>query len=132
MFESLALSITLPFVSGAFPPSGLPYALIGEIVVSLVLVVLAIAVVVVAAGFFFVGWVQGFRWLSNRMYNGYDVEAIEDEERLPPVWKIRVAGVALALSRFEFRKVGLAYREAPDLTENDETVREYLKKVFVD
>lgn len=105
--------------------SGL-YELIGKITVA-VIAILFIAVVgaVIIAALMF-AWSRFWTAVSNKMYEGY---TLDDE---PPVWRLKVSGVSLALARFEFRNVIPAYREADDLTENDESFREYLKEVFVD
>lgn len=107
----------------------LPYELIGMAVVALVLLIVAVVVLLAAVIAVLVVWTRGWARLSNRMYRGYKTHP-EDER--PPVWRLRVSGVSLALSRFKFRKIPRAYRKAEDMTENDATLRQYLSTVFLD
>jgi hypothetical protein len=75
-------------------------------------------------------WSRGWSKLSNLMYYGYP-DAINGGE-LPPLWRLRISGVALALSRFKFRKVPEAYSQAEQMANGEETFLTYAKSVFVD
>jgi hypothetical protein len=107
----------------------LPYPFIGQVVVTLV----GIAVVVgVVFGTLYVGgfvWRRTFAAISDLMYRQYKTYPAEER---PPVWMMRISGVSLAISRFEFTKIGEAYRRAEILTENDATLRQYLSQTFLD
>lgn len=109
----------------------LPYAALGKAVVGLLafaLLVAAVGAVVLAAGFV---WVRGWTWVSNTAWRGYD----PTEDR-PPRWRLRVAGVTIALARFKFKKIPAAYREADELADDEITagvaLRRYLSAVFVE
>lgn len=99
----------------------LPYELIGQVVVALVLLAGGIVTLVVGGIAAFMAWRRGWTGLSNRMYKGYDTDS---KEKRPPVWKMRIAGVTAALSHFKFRKIPAVYYEAEELTENETTFRE--------
>lgn len=114
-----------------FSTSALPYELIGKATVAVLAITLGIGLLIatfIAALFV---WTRGWKALSNLMWRGYDPEGDR-----PPVWKVQISGVALAMGRLEFRKIPAAYREASDLTDNDTTAKQtmtlYLKTVFVD
>jgi hypothetical protein len=116
-------------MSGPMP--SIPYELIGKAVVAVVIIAAVVAAalaVIFALGFI---WIRGWTWISNRAWHGYDPHG-----EYPPLWKLRVAGVTIALARFEFRKVPAAYREAEELADNDLeahlALRQYLKSVFID
>lgn len=107
----------------------LPYALIGKVVVFVVAVVVGLAVLAGCILGLLWLWVRGWSWVSNRMYVGYEITPVEER---PPLWRMRISGVALALARFQFRKVRPAYREAETLTDDETTLRAYLSSVFLD
>lgn len=109
-------------------PAWVPYELIGKAVVA----IFAIAATIVALGAMLFGllfvWIRGWAFVSNSMWRGVDPTADET----PPSWKLRVSGVALALSRFEFRKIPEAYRRADEMAGSQQSFMQYLKEVFVE
>lgn len=109
-----------------WPP--LPYELIGMAVVALIALIVVLALLIGSILVVLFIWCRGLTWLSNRMYKGYGTEAGER----PPLWKLRISGVSLALSRFQFRTVPAAYREAKELADENITFHNYLKQVFID
>jgi len=109
-----------------------PYELIGKAVVFILAMVLVLAIaatIVLALGFV---WVRGWTAISNFMWRGYDPHDTE----YPPLWKLRVSGVTVALAPFKFNKILPAYREAEELADDDVTVnvwlRRYVKSMFLD
>jgi len=109
----------------------LPYEIIGKAVTFALAVVAVLAVAGVLAFAFAFTWIRGWTWVSNTAWRGYD----PTEDR-PPRWRLRIAGVTIALARFKFRKIPAAYREADDLATDEVTVRvalrRYLSAVFID
>lgn len=104
----------------------LPYELIGVGVVSLLLAVLIVVLCLASYILAFVAWVRGWAWVSNRMYRGYSIE----EGNRPPLWKMRISGVTIALSRRDFRKIPAVYREAEELADDEITFVEYARSAF--
>jgi len=113
------------------PWPALPYDGIGKAVVGIVVVALvAAAAATVVFGLVFV-WVRGWTWVSNTAWRGYDPQG-----EYPPLWRLRIAGVTLALARFKLWKIPAAYREAEEIATDDVTahvaLRRYLSAVFLD
>lgn len=104
----------------------LPYELIGVVVVSIVIAVLVVLAAILVPIIAFAIWVRGWANLSNLMYRGYSIEA----GNRPPLWKMRISGVALALSRRDFRKIPTVYREAEQLADDEVTFVQYAREVF--
>ena len=108
----------------------LPYEVVGKLVVA----VIALAALIATIGFvlfaFGFVWARGWTWVSNTAWRGYD----PTEDR-PPRWRLRIAGVTIALARFKFKKIPAAYREADELAEDEMTarvaLRRYLSAVFM-
>jgi len=107
------------------------YELIGRIVVFAVAVTVVLAVAGAIAFVLGFVWVRGWTWVSNTAWRGYDPQG-----EYPPLWRLRIAGVTIALARFKFRKIPAAYREAEEIATDDVTagvaLRRYLSAVFLD
>lgn len=101
----------------------LPYELIGRATVAIVslIVFLLGSGILIFVGWFV--WVRGWAWISERMWKGYDPNG-----DVPPLWKMRISAVTIALSRFEFRKLPVVYREAEDLADDQTTIIQAVKQ----
>lgn len=108
-------------------PSALPYELIGKAVVAILAIAIAVTLLVASIGAILIAWNRVFIWVSNRMWNGYSVT----DSETPPLWKVRVSGVTLALGKFKFSKVRAAYHEAEEISDNEKTFMDYAEAVFV-
>lgn len=109
-----------------------PLELIGAAVVSIATIIAtveSVAAIVIGLG---VAWVRCWTFFSNLMWRGYD----PTEQRYPPLYRLRLAGVTIALARFKFRKIPAAWREAEEIAHDELTahlvLRNYLKRVFMD
>lgn len=91
-------------------PDGLPYEAIGRATVALVALVVAAALVVVLLVVAYAVWWRGLTRASNRLWRGYSPTG----ER-PPVWKLKISGVLIALRGFEVRKIPAVLEEAEEL-----------------
>ena len=101
----------------------LPYELIGRFTVVFFISALLMVVGGLLIVTFLKVWVRGWKWLSNRMWEGYDPDG-----ESPPLWKMRVSWIAYALSRFQFRKIPAAWKEATELANHDLTAHKTLLK----
>ena len=113
------------------PWPDLPYELIGKAVVFLILLAIVVALFASVVLVLLFIWIRGWVFISNFMWRGY-----EPHKDRPPLWKIRVSGVTLAISRFQFHKIPAVYREADEIADDDLTAHQamirYLKGAFVD
>ena len=111
--------------------SAIPYELVGKVVVGTVLIAAAAAVLLAVLYAIAFVWIRGWTWVSNTAWRGYDPHG-----EYPPLWRLRIAGVTIALARFKFGKIPPAYREAEQLAKDDieahTALRRYLKAVFLD
>lgn len=108
----------------------LPYATIGKITVAILMIALTLTFLAILVATSIVAWTQTWMWISNKMWNEY-----EPSNTHPPVWKMRISGIALALSRFEIQKLPAAYREATKLDADstaDQALKTYVQRVFID
>lgn len=105
----------------------IPYELIGKVTVATILLVVS-AVIAIAGGLvLYAIWYRGLTKLANKIHEDRN---LQDPEERPPVWQVRVAGVALAIRNFDISAARDAYSKADSLTENDDSVYDYLSEVF--
>jgi len=93
-------------------PLALPYDLIGRLTVALLAAISVIIGVIVLLILGIFVWIRSWRRLSDWIWKPYD-----PDEEYPPLWRFRISWVAVVLSRFKFRKIPAAYREATELAE---------------
>lgn len=79
-------------------PSGLPYELIGQLVVILFISIGGVLLALLTLIGITFAWVRGFTYISNAMWN----ECNDGET--PPVTKMKISAVAIALARFKPHK----------------------------
>lgn len=94
----------------------IPYTLIGQITVSLLLAILVeVGIVAVALAFLFV-WIRGWNKVMNLCWRGYDPRG-----EAPPSPRREVAIFAYGMSRLEHpKRVHKAIREAHGLDGDEE------------
>lgn len=112
-------------VESLFP--NLPYEMIGMATFAIIALVIAFIVGLVLLIGFYLVWSRAWVRVSDSMYTGYDTP-----EEMPPRWKIRIAGVTVAIARFKFTKIPAVFSESTELANDEETILDALSNRFVD